>query len=84
MRGAFACAMPWEKTPELKFHRLARRSNPDSSHEPQCSSDTVTGDAQIALAREPHLVEVTGYDINKPLQILDPARVEISRSRGRR
>ena len=62
----------------------SQRTNTTSSHEPQCSSETVTGDAQFALASESHLVGVTGCDINKPVQILDLARVETSRLRGRR
>jgi len=43
----------------------------------------VTGDAQIALASALHLFGVTGCDINKPVQILDLARVEINRIRRR-
>jgi hypothetical protein len=76
--------MPWKKSPESKCHRLSRHTKPDSSHKPQSSSETVTGDAQFALAGELHLVGVTGCDINKPVQIIDLARVEISRFRGRR
>ena len=64
--------------PDQSHERLhtSQRTNTTSSHEPQCCSETVTGDAQIALASESHLAGVTGCDINKPVQILDLARIE--------